>query len=101
MLSLQAHVFGSSDELHVDQKVLERVLAIKLKEHRSKGVFLRKDTSVSRRSPGAGGEPIEGLDQAEGSAKAGSPEKAGSLANGTARAVARAVLDSARGDGKS
>ena len=100
MLSLQAHVFGSNEEPHVDQKVLERVLAIKLKEHRSKGIFLRKDTAVSRRRPGAGGETAEGLDQAEGSAKAcDSPEKAGSRANGTARAVARAVLDSARGDG--
>ena len=107
MLSLQAHVFGSDGDLEVSLQVLQRVLSIKLKEHRAKGAFLEKD-AAARRGPasaavreGGGAELKGGRGQgAEPVVQSGSaqpPDK--STVNGTARAVARAVVDSARGTG--
>ena len=107
MLSLQAHVFGSDGDLEVSLQVLQRVLSINLKEHRAKGVFLEKD-AAARRGPasaavreggGAGlkGGRGQGAESVVQSGSAQPPDK--STVNGTARAVARAVVDSARGTG--
>ena len=107
MLSLQAHVFGSDGDLEVSLQVLQRVLTIKLKEHRAKGVFLEKDAAARRDQAlaevgeGGAGERRRGKGQGResGEQSGGAPTQDKSAVNGTARAVARAVVDSARGTG--
>ncbi len=107
MLSLQAHVFGSDGDLEVSLQVLQRVLTIKLKEHHAKGTFLEKDAAARRDQAlaevgeGGGGERgrKKEQDRESGAQSGGAPTPDKSAANGTARAVARAVVDSARGTG--